>query len=113
MYNELQKQILHWLGNGRVGLSSKAMAFAIAGVEIRDHSHPYDPDDLNRCLLFLEHVPEARQYLEEVAKLSSVWAKLVSRWNEIEQTFLNEVGLDWCHGNSAPKTYELMKEVID
>ena len=112
MYNELQKEVMHWLGNGRVGLSSKAMAFAVAGVEIDDHSHPYDPSDLNRCLLFLEHVPEARNYFESIAKLSETWRDLISRWDEVEKTFLDEVGLDWCSGNSAPKTYKLIKEII-
>lgn len=113
MHNPLQQKILQWLGNGRVGLSSKAMAFAVAEVEIDDKSHPYDPDDLNRCLLFLQEVPEARDHFDRIANLSDTWAKLVGRWEEVETTFLNEVGLDWCNGDRASKTYDLMKKIYE
>lgn len=112
MYNELQQKILQWLGNGRVGLSSKAMAFAVAEVEIKDKSHPYDPDDLNRCLLFLEAVPEARNHFDKIAALSETWARLIERWEDVEKSFIDEVGLNWCKAHSAPITYDLMKSII-
>lgn len=109
----MKDDILNWLVNGRVGLSSKAMACAIAGVEIDDKHdrvfHPRDPDDLNRCIQFLIWAPEARNHFDKVAKLSPTWAKLVIHWNEVESCFLDEVGLNWSKAKSAPKTYELMK----
>lgn len=107
----MRDKVLRWLATGHVGLSSKAMAMHMCGVPC-DGSHPADPDDLNRCLLFLEAVPEARAMLPNMATLSKRWAALVARWDEIEATFLAEVGRDWCKGDRAPKTYKLMQEVL-
>jgi hypothetical protein len=111
MENDMQNEVLNWFGSGRVGQSSKAMALAVAGAN-GNKDHPWDPDDLNRCLLFLEAVPQARQHMDKVAALSPTWARLVERWDEIEQTFIGEAGRDWCKARSAPVTYKLMKSVI-
>ena len=54
---KMKEKILNWFATGEVSASSKAMASCIAGVN-GGNSHPYDPSDLNRCLLFLEAVPE-------------------------------------------------------
>ncbi len=108
----MKDKILNWLANGSVGASSKAMAFAVQGVSSKERSHPWDPADLDRCLLFLEAVPEARKHMDKIAKLSPTWALMVDHWDEIEKTFLDEVGLDWCNGHTAPVTYHLMKEII-
>ena len=57
----MEKKILNWFATGKVGVSSKAMACAAAGLEQDKtwfNNHPSDPDDLNRCLLLLEQVPE-------------------------------------------------------
>lgn len=106
----MKNKILEWFATGRVGASSKAMACAAAGLP-NDKSHPYDPDDLNRCLLLLEAVPEIRGCMSKVAGISDTWAKLVERWDELEQSFLDEVGLDWAKARSAPNTYRLMKAI--
>ena len=108
----MRDKILTWFVNGATGASSKAMAGCIAGIEHDNMSYSLDPGDFNRCLLFLAAVPEAREHLNEVATISPVWGRLVARWDEIEKTFLDEVGLDWCNGFSAPKTYKLMQEII-
>ncbi len=107
----MNDKILNWFCTGRVGESSKAMASCISGVN-SGISHPHDPDDLNRCLLFLEAVPEAREHMDLLRELSPIWAKLVDRWPEVEASFLDEVGLDWCNGKSAPKTYAIMNEIV-
>jgi len=106
----MKDKILNWLGTGRVGSSSKAMALCIAGAK-GGNAHPLDPDDLNRCLLFLDAVPEARGHLDKLRELSPIWAKLVDRWAEIEASFLDEAGRDWCKARRAPKTYALMEKV--
>ena len=108
----MREQILQWLMNGRVGASSKAMATHLCGLRC-DGSYPLDPGDLNRCLLFLQDVPEARAELPKMATVNKVWAALVERWSEIEAMFLAEVGLDWCKAESAPKTYKLMQKAIE
>jgi hypothetical protein len=114
MKTEIDEKIMNWFATGRVGISSKAMACAVAGLRIVPRTfgnHPADPDDFNRCLLLLEAVPEIREQMDKVAALSKTWSRLVDRWDEVEQCFLMEVGLDWANGRSAPETYKLMKEI--
>ena len=108
----MKDKILAWMGTGRVGASSNAMALHMCGAPC-DGAYPHDPDDLNRCMLFLEAVPEARAELPRMATVNKTWAALVARWNEIEAAFLAEVGRDWCKAQRAPNTYRLMREVID
>jgi hypothetical protein len=108
----MQQKIIDWFVNGRVGLSSKTLAAAVSGVVPKEVCYPHDPDDLNRCLLFLAAVPEARDHLDKVASLSEVWRALIDRFDEIEKCFLDEVGFNWSKAKSAPKTYALMKSII-
>ncbi len=105
---------LKWLASGRVGISSKAMVCKALGLPLDrwGGNHPHDPDDFNRCLMMLVVVPEVRGSFHEIATISLEWKALISRWDEVEQTFINEVGLDWCNSHSAPKTYALMKQIF-
>jgi hypothetical protein len=109
---ELKDKALEWFGTGRVGQSSKAMALAVCDAK-GNQDHPWDPADLNRCLLFLEAVPEARQHMAKVAALSPTWARLVQNWDRLEASFLSEVGRNWSKARSAPETYKLMKILIE
>ena len=116
MSESMNKAILNWFATGEVGVSSKAMACAIAGLDVDKTwatfgNHPSDPSDFNRCLKFLKAVPEAKEHLHKVAEISKVWAELVERWDEVEQCFIDEVGFDWCKGKAAKKTYDLMKSI--
>ena len=108
---EIQTKVLSWIATGCVGASSQAMAMAACGLP-SDGSYPHDPDDLNRCLLMLEAVPEVRAHFDKIAALGVVWGRLIARWGEIEEAFLDEAGRNWSKARSAPKTYQLMKEVI-
>jgi len=110
----VKDKIILWLANGEVGRSSKSMAFAALDIK-QDRpwevGHPHDPDDFNRCLMLLVAVPEIRGHMDKVAAVSDKWAKLVERWAEVEQCFLDEAGLNWSKGKPAKRTYELMKEI--
>jgi hypothetical protein len=107
----MKDKILKWFATGRVGCSSKAMACCFADIPVHDKSHPYDPDDLNRCLLLLKAVPEAREHMDKLKSLSETWSKLVDKWDEVEALFLDEVGLNWSKGSRAEKTYKLMRYI--
>ena len=108
----MQSKALDWLANGEVGISSRTMAMKLAFDQVpMDHSHPYDPDDLDRCLKLLEWVPELRAELPRMASVSRQWAALVANWERVEQSHLAEVGLGWMKARNAPKTYELMKSI--
>lgn len=109
--SEIQTKALRWIATGRVGASSKAMAMTACGLP-SERDYPLDPDDLNRCLLLLQAVPEVRDHFDKIAALSPVWGRLIERWAEIEASFLEEVGLNWCKADNAPKTYKLIKDAI-
>lgn len=109
----MKEKILEWFVNGEVGESSKAMAACIAGIDGGGSSHPRDPADFNRCLMFLEAVPEARLHMDKLRRLSLTWDRLVERWDEVESVFLREVGLDWKLSRRAIKTYKLMEEIYE
>lgn len=108
----MNEKILKWFATGRVGASSKTMACAVIGSQ-SDESYPLDPADFNRCLLLLEAVPEVREHFDKIAKVSDTWKTLIDNWKKLEKMFLDEVGLDWTHGTSAPKTYDFMQELFN
>ena len=105
-----------WIVDGRVGQSSKAIWSHMMGVALKDDGfgarYPHDPDDLNRCLLLLELIPEWTPRMAEMAKYSPEWKGLAAKWDEITDCFLDEVGLDWCKAKRAPKTYAMMKTAM-
>jgi hypothetical protein len=107
----LTENAMKWLMNGRIGLSSKAMLAAALDLESTG-DYPHDPSDLNRCLLMLNQVPEARLSFDKISALTPVWGRLIEHWDEMERTFIDEAGLDWTKSTKAPKTYKLMQDVI-
>ena len=110
---KLQKDILNWIAEGEgVGRSAEAMALSVTG-NFKKKNHPYDPSDFNRCLKLIKKVPEIADNFDNVAKISATWCKLIDNWHDIESCFISEVGFDWCNGNKAPKTYALIKSIID
>ena len=114
--DETEQQVIDWLANGEVGISSKAMAMWLTfGKRTKDAfgAHPHDPDDMDRCLKLLHRAPGLRERLPKMAGLNQVWAALVARWDEIEAMQMDEIGLNWVKATRAPKTYALMREVID
>jgi hypothetical protein len=112
----LSEAAIKWLAHGSRGTSSNTMFSVLTGVDaLKDWhpSHPHDPDDLDRCLRLLADVPELRAKLPLMAQQSPEWAALVENWDRIEQSHLNEVGLGWTKARTAPKTYDLMRSVIE
>lgn len=113
--DETQEAVVDWLANGQVGVSSRCMAMWLGfGKRTQDEfgGYPHDPDDLDRCLKLLHRAPGLRERLPNMAELNKTWSALVARWDEIEASHLNEVGLGWTKARRAPKTYALMQEVI-
>jgi hypothetical protein len=78
--DETQQQVIDWLANGERGLSSKCMAMWLAFGKRADDgfgpAHPYDPDDMDRCLKLLHRAPGLRERLPLMAELSPTWAAL-------------------------------------
>ena len=108
--------LFDWLAGGERGVSSDSIVQHLTGIPAARGwgiDIPHDPSDFDRCLQLLEAVPALRLMLPEMATASPMWAALIERWAEIEACHLDEVGLRWTKGKSAPKTYEIMRSVID
>lgn len=105
------KRVTDWLLTMNTGMSSKAMLnCALGRPSTRDW--PHDPADFNRCLLLLAAVPEVRGSFADIRLLGPQWERLIDHWDQVEQSFLDEVGLDWTKGHEAPKTYKLMRTIM-
>lgn len=77
---------LEWLRTGERGISSEVIFERLTGIPVQNGSRkdvPSDPDDLRRCRLLLDAVPEFGARLEEMADVSERWAKLVKVWNRL------------------------------
>ena len=114
--NATTARIAAWMASGERGLSSEAIAITTLGAYAtgRTAAWPLDPSDLRRCFLLLEAVPEAReQGVGVLAKRSPQWAALADRWDILAETLRAEIGTDIPPRGSAPKTYALMKELLD
>lgn len=99
-------KVAMWLRTGERGASSNALCKHIFGVpkDARD-AHPLDPDDLRRCILFLD-ATEAHDKVSAMSGVSPQWTALAARWNDLLATFKEEMST----GKSAPKTYAMMRE---
>lgn len=108
----LSEAAIDWLASGARGNSSETMFTHLTGVDANRGSrneNPYDPDDMRRCRLLLEQVPELASSLPKMATVSKQWARLVHDWDLICATMDQECA-DWRAGKgSAPKTYNLIK----
>lgn len=104
-----------WLNSRDTGLSSEAI-FHFMTLAVPPQHHPHDPADLGRCLRLLERFPEWKPRMPELAAHDPYWAALLRQWDEIVAAFISEADgslpgkyASWC----APKTYELMRHVLD
>lgn len=106
-----------WLVAGERGASSDAIVGHLRGIRIERgdaKAHPHDPDDFQRCLKLLEDVPEIKAEFMRMSEVSEVWARLTAHWPAITAQFMKEAGPDWRRSHwRAPKTYELMRAVIE
>lgn len=96
-----------WLRTGERGLSSEAMCKRIFGLP-RDGGvkHPVDPDDLRRCILFLDAVG-THDRVSLMRDVSLEWASLVAIWDELTATLREEGSTRRC-----PQTYRLMHDAL-
>ncbi|MBN0231326.1 hypothetical protein JTL43_33490, partial [Pseudomonas aeruginosa] len=78
----IEERAARWLRDGQVGASSRAIHDHMLGLPMERHhaAYPHDPDDLNRCLLLLNLIPEWAPRIREMAQHSQEWAALASSW---------------------------------
>lgn len=102
-----------WLASGERGISSNFMVQHLTGVPATDrwfpYGHPDDGDDLRRCMLLLEAVPELKPLVPRMATASPEWAALVAHWDALidilKRELLREPG-------TYGRTYERMRQLL-
>lgn len=112
---EVSNELITWLASGERGVSSNTMVTHLTGIPAENFmlSNPWDPDDLHRCRLLLEQVPELQPQLPRMATLSPQWAALVAHWQELCDLMDSEAPA-WRGGmGRAPATYVRMRELLD
>lgn len=113
------ERLREWRFHGERGASSSAIAQHLTGFDFcvpgQEKAYPFDPDDLVRCLLLLEHVPALRREFHRMAELSAEWAALVERWDDLAALLESEVPRwrDRQRGARAPATYEVMRSILE
>lgn len=97
-----------WLRLGERGSSSEAMCKRIFGLPaVAGTGHPHDPDDLARCLKFVEATDSA----DKVALMRDVspqWSRLVDVWERLVESLRREMQ----EGTTAPETYALLQQAL-
>jgi len=107
----------HWLMFGERGLSSEAIAMKLVYGRVNGgFNDPSDPADFRRCELLLRQVPELRAEFHRMAEVSTRWAALVERWDELVALIEEEFPkvwepLNYRSGGSAPRTFKLMQNI--
>lgn len=110
----IEQRAHQWIVSRDTGMSSQALWSHMMGVTPRtkEYAHPWDPDDLGRCLRLLKLIPEWHRRIPEMAVHSTAWKRLAAHWDKIAQSMEDEVGIDCSKGRSASKTYDLMRKVL-
>lgn len=98
-----------WIVDGDVGASSRAIWSHMMGTPCHEMPAPRDLDDLNRCLLLLDLIPEWSPRMLEMARYPE-WKSLAGRWGVIAAAFLEEAGLNWSKDRPAPRTNDLFRQ---
>lgn len=103
---------LDWIMSANTSPSSYALCAVVCGKTPTDRRHPQDAVDFGKCMHFLREVPQAKAYLFLAANISQEWARLVSRWTELEQLFIDEIGIAYDKGVNAVRTTALLQAVV-
>ena len=69
---------------------------------------PYDPDDFGRCFRLLEHFPEWKKRLPEVAAIFPKWEPMVAKWEQMSRLYVEEKDSGHCS-----QLYALMRRLVD
>jgi hypothetical protein len=117
MMQRIPPSLTSWLMFGERGASSEAIVMKLVYGRVNGgFNDPADAGDFRRCELLLRQVPELRAEFPKMAEVSTRWAALVDRWDELVSLLEEEVPDVWerngyRRGGQAPKTYELMRNI--
>lgn len=101
---------MDWMLSGDTGISSECICAVMTGSKCRDGRPPSDPSDFGRCYRLLQHFPEWKARMGEVAAKFPEWTALVREWDAL--TALYELEKKNPNG-MAPKLYDRMQVLND
>ena len=108
----INKRHLNWLMGPDKGTSSLAIFAAMTGTDTPDGFSspgiPHDPSDFGRCHRLLQHFPEWRRRMPDVARRFPGWAPLVAVWDELTALYEEELPT-----GAFPKLYARLRELRD
>lgn len=108
---DVKEKAMWWFSNGEKGMSSETMwAYFMHNTTTQAH-HPYDPDDFKRCYKLLEAVPEWKERILELSKLSPAWKNLSENWDKLTQMYEQNIREDWKNYKKIGM-YEFMETLI-
>lgn len=102
-----------WIIGRDTGISSKTiwavmMRFAHVDVGPFGFDVPHDPSDFGRCYRLLNHFPEWKARLQDVARCFPKWVPMVREWASLVELY--EQGLP---SERCPKLFALMQKLED
>ncbi len=80
--NQIREEVLRWMANEDIGVSSKTIAATIAEVDCSHVDVPHDPSDFMRCLKMLDACPSIKN-LSKVKEVYPFYAPIINNWNEM------------------------------
>lgn len=107
----VEQKAIWWIANGRIGLSSNTMWLCFMNQKIERISHPYDPDDFSRCYALLQVVPEWKERILELGKLSIPWKNLSENWQKLTEMFEQNERQNWENSDKIGM-YKFMQTLI-
>ena len=102
---------IEWLLSGDTGVSSKTICAVMTGSNMGGSFQPdvpYDCGDFGRCYRLLQHFPEWRTRLNEVAEKYPMWGPMIDVWDDLSELYENERDSKKDHG-----LYQRMGKLVD
>lgn len=87
MTDTTEMKALKWLFGRDTGQSSEAIAAHMLGLKSTGQ-HPWDADDLGRCVRLLELFPEWKARIFEMSAYGGAWVGLCKNWEQLTEMFL-------------------------
>jgi hypothetical protein len=103
----IREEVLNWFATGNTGMSSKAIALNIAGIETEHHPTPSDPSDFRRCIDMVKACPSI-QNLTPLVENAPHYAPFTREWNNMIDLYETEFKEDT---GRAPLLYKFMKRL--
>ena len=104
---QIRFEVLAWLANGNVGMSSKSIAFHMANINAGAKAIPGDPADFKRCTEMLMACPSIKN-LSSLAEEAPQYTPYINNWDKMLDLYNKDTKQ---YENKAPNLYNYMKKL--